>query len=76
MRRQLKDHNIRAGQVSPGPVVFALLADWPPENLEKPKANGSLIEPSEVSDAMIFMLIRLRNVRIRDIIVLPTKFDV
>lgn len=76
MRRQLKSHGIRVGQVSPGPVVSALLADWPAENLEKAKANGSLIEPTEVSDAIIFMLTRPRNVTIRDMIVLPTNFDV
>lgn len=76
MRRQLKGHGIRVGQVSPGPVVSALLANWPAENLEKAKANGSLIEPSEVSDAIIFMLTRPRNVTIRDMIVLPTNFDV
>jgi ribitol 2-dehydrogenase len=76
MRRQLKSHGIRVSQVSPGPVVSALLADWPEENLEKAKANGSLIEPSEVSDAIIFMLTRRRNVTIRDMIVLPTNFDV
>ncbi|MBX5301012.1 SDR family oxidoreductase [Rhizobium sp. NLR12b] len=76
MRRQLKNHGIRVSQVSPGPVVSALLADWPAENLEKAKANGSLIEPSEVSDAIIFMLTRPRNVTIRDMIVLPTNFDV
>lgn len=76
MRRQLKNHGIRVGQVSPGPVVSALLADWPAENLERAKANGSLIEPTEVSDAIIFMLTRPRNVTIRDMIVLPTNFDV
>ena len=76
MRRQLKNHGIRVGQVSPGLVVSALLADWPAENLERAKANGSLIEPTEVSDAIIFMLTRPRNVTIRDMIVLPTNFDV
>nr|CAD6595465.1 NAD(P)-dependent oxidoreductase [Rhizobium sp. Khangiran2] len=76
MRRQLKNHGIRVGQVSPGPVVSALLADWPAENLEKAKTNGSFIEPTEVSEAIIFMLTRPRNVTIRDMIVLPTNFDV
>lgn len=76
MRRQLKNHGIRVGQVSPGPVVSALLADWPAENLEKARANGSLIEPSDVAEAIIFMLTRPRNVTIRDMVVLPTNFDV
>lgn len=76
MRRQLNKKGIRVGQVSPGPVVSALLADWPEENLRKAKESGSLIEPSEVADAVVFMLTRPRNVTIRDVIVLPTNFDI
>lgn len=76
MRRQLREYGIRVGQVSPGPVVSALLADWPEENLKKAKENGSLIEPSEVADALVFALSRGRNVTIRDMIVLPTNFDI
>ncbi len=76
MRRQLNKKGIRVGQVSPGPVISALLADWPEENLRKAKESGSLIEPSEVADAIVFMLTRPRNVTIRDMIVLPTNFDI
>ena len=76
MRRQLREYGIRVGQVSPGPVISALLADWPEENLRKAKESGSLIEPSEVADALIFALTRGRNVTIRDMIVLPTNFDI
>lgn len=76
MRRQLNKKGIRVGQVSPGPVISALLADWPEENLKKAKENGSLIEPDEVADAIMFMLTRPRNVTIRDMIVLPTNFDI
>jgi ribitol 2-dehydrogenase len=76
MRRQLNKKGIRVGQVSPGPVISALLADWPEENLRKAKESGSLIEPDEVSDAIMFMLTRPRNVTIRDMIVLPTNFDI
>jgi ribitol 2-dehydrogenase len=76
MRRQLMKHGVRVGQVSPGPVISALLADWPEENLKKAKENGALIEPAEVADAVIFMLTRPRTVTIRDMIVLPTNFDI
>ena len=62
-------------QVSPGPVISALLADWPEENLRQAKESGSLIEPSEVADAVEYMLTRNRNVTIRDMLVLPTNFD-
>ncbi|MCK5932448.1 MAG: SDR family oxidoreductase [Fulvimarina manganoxydans] len=76
MRRQLNKNGIRVGQVSPGPVISALLSDWEPERLQRAKDSGSLIEPSEVSDAILFMLTRSRNVTIRDMIVLPTNFDI
>jgi ribitol 2-dehydrogenase len=76
MRRQLKGHGIRVGSVSPGPVISALLADWPEENLRKAKESGSLIEPTEVADAVMYMLTRPRNVTIRDMVVLPTNFDI
>ena len=76
MRRQLMSHGVRVGQVSPGPVISALLADWPEENLRKAKENGALIEPSEVAEAVMFMLSRPRNVTIRDMVVLPSNFDI
>ncbi|GHD23317.1 SDR family oxidoreductase [Tianweitania populi] len=75
MRRQMIPHGVRVAQVSPGPVVSALLADWPEENLRKAKESGSLIDPSEVADALEFMLTRKRTVTIRDMLVLPTNFD-
>jgi ribitol 2-dehydrogenase len=76
MRRQLNKQGIRVGSVSPGPVISALLADWPEENLRKAKESGSLIEPKEVADAVIYMLTRPRNVTIRDIVILPSNFDI
>lgn len=76
LRRQLIKHGIRVGSIAPGPVITGLLKDWPKENLEKAKANGSLIEPSEVAEALLFMLTRPRNVTIRDIVILPASQDI
>ena len=75
MRRQLNKHGIRVGQVSPGPVISALLADWPEENLRKAKDAGALIEPSEVAETVMFMLSRPRGVTIRDVVILPSSFE-
>ncbi|MBO9589109.1 SDR family oxidoreductase [Devosia sp.] len=75
MRRQMIPHGVRVAQVSPGPVVSALLADWPEENLRKAKESGSLMDPEEVADAIVYMLTRKRTVTIRDMIVLPSNFD-
>ncbi|WP_339109829.1 SDR family oxidoreductase [Thioclava sp. GXIMD4216] len=76
MRRQLNKHGIRVGSVSPGPVVSALLADWPEENLRKARENGALIEPSDIAEAILFMLSRPRTVTIRDVVILPSNFDI
>ncbi|MDX7950311.1 SDR family oxidoreductase [Lichenihabitans sp. Uapishka_5] len=73
-RRQVAKHGIRVAQVSPGPVISALLADWPAERLQAVKDAGGLIEASEVADAVMYMLSRPRNVTIHDMIVLPTNF--
>jgi ribitol 2-dehydrogenase len=75
MRRQLNKHGIRVGQVSPGPVNSALLADWSEEMLRATIEAGAVIEPSEVAEAVMFMLTRPRNVTIRDVIILPTNVD-
>jgi ribitol 2-dehydrogenase len=76
VRRQVAKSGIRVGAIAPGPVVTALLKDWPPENLEKAMAAGNLIEPSEVAEAVLFMLTRPRNVTIRDLVILPQNFDI
>lgn len=75
LRRQVNTQGIRVCAVSPGPVVSALLADWPEENLRKAKERGSLIEPAEVADAVMYILTRPRNVTIRDMVILPSAFD-
>jgi ribitol 2-dehydrogenase len=75
MRRQLLVHGIRVAQISPGPVVTALLADWPEENLRKAREAGALIEPEDVAEAIVFMLTRKRTITIRDMIILPSSFD-
>ncbi|WIJ26426.1 SDR family oxidoreductase [Devosia sp. RR2S18] len=75
VRRQLVPHGIRVAQISPGPVVSALLADWPEENLRAAREAGGLIEPEDVAEAIIFMLTRKRTITIRDMIILPSNFD-
>lgn len=76
MRRQLLPHGIRVGQLSPGPVATPLLNDWLPERLAKAKADGALIEPEDVAEALVFMLSRRPGVTIRDVIILPQAFDI
>jgi ribitol 2-dehydrogenase len=74
-RRQVFKHGIRVGAISPGPVVTALLADWPAEKLEEARASGSLLEPAEVAEVVMFMLTRPRGMTIRDVVMMPTNFD-
>ncbi len=75
LRRQVMKHGIRVGEVAPGPVVTALLADWPKEKMDDALAKGSLMQPEEVAEAVLFMLTRPRNVVIRDLVIMPQSLD-
>jgi ribitol 2-dehydrogenase len=74
-RRQVAPHGVRVGAVLPGPVLTALLDDWPKAKMEEALANGSLMQPKEVAEAVLFMLTRQRNVTIRDLVILPSSLD-
>ncbi|MCB8876876.1 SDR family oxidoreductase [Acidisoma silvae] len=75
VRRQVSKHGVRVGAVLPGPVVTALLKDWPQAKMDEALAAGSLMEPKEVAAGILFMLSRPRNVTIRDLVILPTNLD-
>ena len=75
VRRQMAKHGVRVGAILPGPVVTALLDDWPRAKLEQALAEGSLMQPEEVADCVVFMLTRPRNVTIRDLVLLPNAVD-
>lgn len=74
-RRQVAKDGVRVGAVLPGPVVTALLDDWPKAKMEDAVANGSLMMPREVAECVLFMLSRSRNVTIRDLVILPNSVD-
>ncbi len=74
-RRQVAQHGVRVGAVLPGPVVTALLDDWPKAKMDEALANGSLMQPKEVAEAVLFMLSRPRNITIRDLVILPNSVD-
>ncbi|MGV1830902.1 SDR family oxidoreductase [Agrobacterium vitis] len=74
-RRQVSQHGVRVGAVLPGPVVTALLDDWPKAKMDEALANGSLMQPQEVAEAVLFMLSRPRNVTIRDLVIVPNSVD-
>lgn len=74
-RRQVFKHGIRVGSISPGPVETALVADWEPERLKAAKEAGSLLEAKQVADVIMFMLTRARTMTIRDVVMMPTNFD-
>jgi len=74
-RRQLARHGVRVGAVAPGPVVTALLDDWPKAKMDEALASGSLMQPEEVAAAVLFMLTRPRHVTVRDLVILPNSVD-
>ena len=75
VRRQVFKHGIRVGSISPGPVITGLLKDWPADKLAEAKASGSLVEATEVANVVMFMLTRPRGMTIRDVVMMPTNFD-
>lgn len=75
VRRQMFKHGIRVGSVSPGPVITGLLADWPADKLAEARSSGSLMEAAEVAEVLLFMLTRPRGLTIRDVVLMPTHFD-
>ncbi|RWL82643.1 MAG: SDR family oxidoreductase [Mesorhizobium sp.] len=75
LRRQVAKHGLRVGAVAPGPVVTALISDWPKQKLEDELAAGGLMQPTEVAEAVLFMLTRPRNITIRDLVILPQSND-
>lgn len=72
-RRQVSQHGVRVGAVLP--VVTALLDDWPKEKMEEALANGSLMQPIEVAESVLFMVTRSKNVTVRDLVILPNSVD-
>ena len=75
VRRQTRNTNVRISQISPGPVVSALLDDWPKEKLAKAVEEGAVMDAAEVADALIFLLSRPRNVTVHDVVIMPTVTD-
>jgi ribitol 2-dehydrogenase len=75
VRRQVAKYGVRVGAVAPGPVITALIADWPKAKLDEAKATGALMEASEVAEAVVFMLTRPSGVTIRDLVIMPNSTD-
>lgn len=74
-RRQVAPHGVRMGAVLPGPVVTPLIDDWPRAKIDEALASGSLMQPKEVAEAVIFMLTRPPGVVVRDLVILPNTVD-
>lgn len=74
-RRQVAQHGVRVGAVLPGPVVTALLDDWPKAKMDEALASGSLMQPTEVAESVLFMVTRSKNVAVRDLVILPNGVD-
>jgi len=77
MRRQLAPYNIRVGAVQPGPVETPLTKDWNQERLaEARKLENFMMQPQDIAEAILFMLTRRRGCVVRDLVIIPSGFDV
>jgi ribitol 2-dehydrogenase len=70
-----QNHSDGVDAVAPGLVLTALLDDWPKAKMEEALAAGSLMEPKEVADAVLFMLTRPKTITISDLVILPLSLD-
>ncbi len=75
-RRQLIKDNVRMGAVLPGPVITALLDDWPKAKMDEALEAKALMEAKEVADAVMFMVTRPEGVVVRDLTILPHGCDI
>ena len=75
VRRQVFKHGVRVCAIQPGPVVTALISDWPKAKLDEAIAAGGLMQPEEISAAVLFMLTRPRHITIRDLVIIPNTCD-
>lgn len=75
VRREVADKGVRVSAILPGPVVTPLIRNWTKEKTDEAKAQGSLMEPVEVAECLLFMLSRHRNVTVRDLVILPNAVD-
>ena len=62
----------RSRQARSSPRFIAGLAAG---EVERSAGVGSLLEPAEVANVIIFMLTRPRGMTIRDVVMMPTNFD-
>jgi len=74
VRRQVFKHGIRVGAVSPASVHTAM-SNRSPEKVQELRKARLLLLPSEVADVIMFMLTRPRGMTIRDVVLMPTNFD-
>lgn len=74
-RRQLIQHNVRMGAVLPGPVITALLDDWPKAKMQEALDAKALMEAKEVAECVMFMITRPDGIVIRDLTILPHGLD-
>ena len=75
VRRQVFKHGVRVCAIQPGPVVTALISDWPKAKLDEAIAAGGLMQPEEIAAAVLFMLTRPRHITIRDLVIIPNSCD-
>jgi ribitol 2-dehydrogenase len=76
VRRQVAQHNIRVGAISPGTVLNELWGYHEKADIERRVATHEGLRSEDVAEACLFMLTRPRHVTIRDLVMLPQAQDI
>jgi NADP-dependent 3-hydroxy acid dehydrogenase YdfG len=75
LRQEITRRYVRVGLIEPGAVATELVGHNRPEVLEALASRpgiGSFMQPSDISDAILYMVTRPRHVAINEILVRPT----
>ncbi len=77
LRKQVQQHGISVGIISPGYVLNELWGETPgSEKQDSEVAAGNALTSQDIADAVVYMLGKPAHVNIADMLVLATKQDV
>jgi ribitol 2-dehydrogenase len=75
VRRQVLPFGLRVGSIAPGPVANELWGIYDEAEISKRITERSALRSEDVADVIVFMLSQPAHITIRDLVMLPQKFD-
>jgi ribitol 2-dehydrogenase len=76
LRKEVYEHGIRVGVISPGYVANAIWGITDPAEIRAEADRGEALTSEDIAASVVFLLSQPANVNIADLLVLPAKRDV